>query len=382
VSLAAYVLANLRRNPLRTSLTVLGVAVAVLLFCALDALLAAFRSGAEAADASRVIVRNRVSLVQPLPLAYVEHVRGVEGVADVTWSNWFGGRYEARRGLFFPQFAVDPESYLRVHPEFVLAEAEREAFLRDRAGCVLGRRLAARLGKRVGDRIVLAGTIYPGRWEFDVRGIYAGAAEDTNESLMLFHWRYLEERREAWRKGQVGALSVRVADPAQAAAVMARIDARFENSAFETLTETERQFQLGFVSMLGNVAFFLRAIGAAVVFTILMVAANTMMMAARERASEFATLKTIGFPGRTLFALLLGESAAIGLVGGVAGAAVAYLAFGARVNLVSQFLSGFRMQPGILLEGLALALGAGLLSGIAPAWSAARLRVAQAMGRP
>ncbi|MGQ0613666.1 MAG: ABC transporter permease [Planctomycetaceae bacterium] len=376
-----FVLANLRRNRLRTALTVLGIAVAILLFCSLEALLFAFRAGADVADASRLVTRNKVSLVQPLPLAYRDRIARVDNVKDLTYANWFGGVYEARKEEFFGQFAVEAESYLRIHPEYRLGEEARATFLRERNACLLGRKLAVRLGKREGDMLVLKGSIFAGQWEFVVRGVFEVPADGTNENQMFFHWAYLDEGRDAARRGQVGILITQLADPSRAAATSAAIDAQFESSAAATRTETERAYRLGFFSMYGNVTFLLRAIGAAVVFTILLVGANTMMMSARERTAEVGTLKTIGFPDRTVFLLAMAEASFISLVGGALGCGLALQLLGGPGNFLGGIFPGFRVSPATVLIGMALSLATGLVSGFVPAFSAARLRAADALRR-
>jgi putative ABC transport system permease protein len=376
MKLFRYVLANLGRNKLRTALTVGGVAIALFLFCFLEAVLAAFRSGVEMSDSSRLVVRNAVSLVQPLPIAYRERILKVPGVKDIAFANWFGANYEADKSLFFAQFACDAENYLRLYPEYDLPPDEKKAFLAERKACILGKDIAEKLHKKVGDTLVLTGTIYYGTWEFIVRGIYKGTKAVADQSTMLFHYEYLDESRSENEKGEVGIYLLQLEDPTQASVVSARVDEVYKNSAYATLTETERAFNLEFVSMMGNVSFLLRSIGAAVVFTILMVAANTMMMAARERTAEVGILKTLGFPDRSIFLVMTVEAVAIAVLGGLLGCLGAKLLFeGVRFNPGGMF-PVFYVPWAAVVVGLVIALVTGIVSGLMPGVSAARMPVA------
>ncbi|MFO0980288.1 MAG: FtsX-like permease family protein [Planctomycetota bacterium] len=371
-----YIFANLMRNKLRTLLTIGGITIAMFLFCFLEAVLTGFTSGVDMSDASRLIVRNAVSLVQPLPIAYRERILKVPGVKDIGFACWFGGTYEAKKDEFFGQFAINDEDYLRLYPEFQIPDEQRRAFLGERKACILGKKEAERLQKKVGDTIVLTGTIYFGTWEFIVRGIYQGTKENVDETMMLFHYQYVDDSMPENERGQVGWYVVQIDDPSQAAAVSTRIDDLFRNSAYATRTETERAFQLGFVSMMGNIQLLLRSIGAAVVFTILMVAANTMMMAARERTAEIGILKTLGFPDRTVFFLTMAEAVAIALFAGVLGCLGSKVLFDHVKFNPGGFFPIFYVPWQSAIVGLIIAMVAGLVSGLAPAFQAARMPVA------
>lgn len=381
MTLVGLAIGNLRRNKVRTGLTVLGMGAALFLYCFLESVLAGFSAGADVANASRLMTRNAVSLVQPLPIAYLEKIRAVPGVKDLTHQSWFGGTYEPDERLFFAQFAVEPESYLRVFSDYVTPPEQAKAFLADRKGCLLGARLARRIGKGPGDSVVITGTIYPGAWEFNVSGIFDGKDSAADEMRMLFHYDCLNEGRDAKVQGLVGVFPILLDDPARAADVSAAVDRLFENSPYATRTETERAFRLGFVQMLGNVALFLRAIGAAVVFTILLVSANTMVMAARERIPETGVLKTLGFSDRALFVLFLGEALALALLAGLVGCAGARLVQAPLSEALGSVLQDFQVPWGVMARGMLLALATGLVSGIAPARAAARLTVADALGK-
>ena len=288
---------NALRHKLRTILTVVGIVVAIIAFGLLRTIVDAWYAGANASSSARLVTRSSVSLVFSLPLTYAQKIRQVDGVQSVSWMNWFGGVYITERN-FFPQFAVDAATFLDLYPEFILPAAERKAFLTDRQGAVVGRKLADQYGWKVGDSIPLRGTIYPGTWTFNLRGIYDGADKGTDQSQMFFHWDLLNERiRKLYprRADQTGLFVVRLKDPQQAAEVSAAIDATFRNSLAETLSETEKAFHLSFVAMTEAILLAIQAVSYVVIVIIMAVMANTMAMTARERGAEYATLKAIGF---------------------------------------------------------------------------------------
>ncbi|WP_394777516.1 ABC transporter permease, partial [Undibacterium sp.] len=284
-------LKNAFRHKLRTMLTMVGLIVAICAFGLLRTIVDAWYAGVEGTSSTRLVMRNSISLTFPLPLNYADRLRNVEGVTAVSWSNWFGGVYISERN-FFPQFAVEPESYLSMYPEYVLKDDERKAFLLDRKGAIVGRKLANQYGWKVGDQIPLRGTIYPGTWTFTLRGIWDGVDAKTDESQLLFHWQYLAETVRKLRASSadyVGVYIVSINEPNNAPLISERIDALFKNSLAETLTETEKAFQLGFVSMSEAILVAINAVSFVIVIIIMAVMANTMMMTARERLSEYAT---------------------------------------------------------------------------------------------
>ena len=319
-------LKNAFRHRLRTLLTMVGLVVAICAFGLLRTIVDAWYAGVEGTSSTRLITRNAISLTFPLPLNYAERIRNVPGVTAVSWSNWFGGVYVTERN-FFPQFAVDPESYLAMYPEYRLAPEQKKAFLTDRQGVVVGRKLAETYGWKLGDSIALRGTIYPGTWTFNLRGIWDGADAKTDESQLLFHWQYLSESIRA-RQGRggadyVGVFLASIDEPNNAPLVSERIDTLFKNSLGETLTETEKAFQLGFVAMSEAILVAINAVSGVIVIIIMAVMANTMSMTARERLAEYATLKALGFPPGFIIKLLFGESLVIALIGGGLGNSLA-----------------------------------------------------------
>jgi putative ABC transport system permease protein len=313
-------LKNAFRHRLRALLTMVGLIVAISAFGLLRTIVDAWYAGVDGTSSTRLITRSSISLTFPLPLNYAERIKAVDGVSGISWANWFGGIYITERN-FFAQFAIDPPSYLALYPEFVLTDAEKTAFYRDRQGCVVGRKLAQKFGWKLGDTVALRGTIYPGTWSFTVRGIYQGKDAKTDEQQMFIHWKLLAEtiRKRAGGSGQadfVGVYVVSIQNPDDAPQVSERIDALFKNSLAETLTETEKAFQLSFVSMSEAILLAVQAVSFIIVLIIMAVMANTMSMTARERLAEYATLKALGFAPSFVVKLLFGESLLIAVIGG------------------------------------------------------------------
>ena len=365
-------LRNAFRHRLRTGLTILGLVVAITAFGLLRTLINAWYAGVEASSSTRLVTRSAISLTFALPLSYAPRIKAVDGVTAVSWANWFGGIYQSEKN-FFPQFAVEPASYLKLYPEYVLKPEEKEAFIRDRQGAVVGRKLAAQYGWKIGDQIPLRGTIYPGTWTFTLRGIWTGAEARTDENQMLVHYELVNEsikQRFPGRGDSTGAFIVGIDQPANAALISQHIDAEFRNSLAETLTETEAAFQLSFVSMSDAILAAIQAVSFIIIVIIMAVMANTMTMTARERLSEYATLKALGFPPRFVVALLFGESLLIAVIGGALGLLATFPAVAGIAHALGSFLPAFHITP--LTMGLQL--GAALLVGtVAAAWPAWRM---------
>ena len=308
---------NAFRNPLRTGLTILGITIAILAFGLLRTVISTWYMGVEASSATRLVTRNAVSLVFSLPISYQERIRQIDGVRLVSHGNWFGGIYIDEKN-FFPNLAVEPRTYLDLYPEYLLSEGERAAFLADRKGFIVGRKLAARYGWKIGDIVTLKGTIFPGQWDFVLRGIYRGRDKNIDETQFFFHWDYLNETMKKTmprRADQVGFYMIGVTRPDLAAEVASAIDQIFKNSRAETLTETEKAFAQGFISMSGAIVMAVQIVSFVVIVIIMAVVANTMAMTTRERIGEYAVLKTLGFGGGHLIGLILGESVVITLIG-------------------------------------------------------------------
>ena len=371
------ILRNALRHKLRTALTVVGIVVAITAFGLLRTIVDAWYAGANASSSARLVTRSSVSLVFPLPLTYAQKIRQVEGVQSVSWMNWFGGVYITERN-FFPQFAVDPGSFLDMYPEFILPPEERKAFLTDRQGAVVGRKLADQYGWKVGDQIPLRGTIYPGTWTFNLRGIYDGVDKSTDQSQMFFHWDLLNEKiRKIYprRAEQTGVFVVRLKDPQQAAEVSTAIDATFRNSLAETLTETEKAFQLSFVAMTEAILLAIQAVSYVIVVIIMAVMANTMAMTARERGAEYATMKALGFGNGYVAGLIFGESMAIALAGGLLGIALTFPLAAWFADAMGSLFPIFLVSEATVAMQVGAALLIGAVAAGLPAWRTARVRV-------
>ncbi len=375
-------LKNAFRHKLRTLLTMVGLVVAICAFGLLRTIVEAWYGGVEGSSSARLITRSSISLTFPLPLNYAERIKAVEGVTGVSWANWFGGVYITESN-FFPQFAVEPASYLALYPEFILDEAQKQAFIRDRSGCVVGRKLAAKFGWKVGDVVSLRGTIYPGTWSFTVRGIYEGKDAKTDEQQMFIHWKRLAEgmRRTpgASLADYVGVYVTGIRDPDSAPLVSQRIDALFKNSRAETLTETEKAFQLSFVSMSETILLAVRAVSFIIILIIMAVMANTMTMTARERLSEYATLKALGFPPGFVVKLLFGESLMIALIGGGLGVALTFPLADLFKGAVGTLFPIFYVSMStVALQLLACAI-VGVVAAAWPAWKMSRIDIVQGL---
>jgi len=370
------VLANLGRHKLRTVLTILSVALALFLFASLRSVTTTLAATAQFGGARRLVALNATGLVFPLPLSYANRIKGMSGVTGVSWANWFGGRY-GDGNTFFANFAVDPESYLAIYPEIVLPDSERKAFIQDRTGALIGKRLISRYGWKLGQNVTLQGTIFPGAWTFTIRGVYTPTDPAIGDDVLIFHHDYFDER--IGRAGIAGWYIVEIDDASKAPMIAKSIDDMFRNSSSPTKTGTEREFQASFATMWGNVSFLMSTIGLAVVFAILLVTANAMMMSARERTGEIAVLKTIGFSDRLLFALTMVEAGALALTGAALGLGAAKILYPAINFNGAGFLPGFKVATSTLVIGALVALGLMLASGLVPAIRAARLPVVQAL---
>jgi putative ABC transport system permease protein len=372
------VLANLGRHTRRTVLTIASVALALFLFASLRTVVTTLARAAQFGSARRLVMTNATGFVLPLPLSYANRLQAAKGISNVTWSNWFGGKYGDNQ-RFFAQFAVEPKSYLEMYPEIVLPEDQKQAFLRERSSAIVGRRLLDLFGWRLGQNVTLEGTIYPGSWTFTIRGVYTPTDPVINDDMMLFHHEYLEER--TGRKGEAGWYIMEIDDANNAAPIAKALDTQFQNSSAPTKTGTEQAFNASFATMWGNVSLLMGTIGMAVVFAILLVTANAMMMSARERTGEVAVLKTIGFTDRTLFGLVMLESGIIAVTGAVLGLGGAKLLYKTTNFNAGGFLPGFDVTAQTLLLGGGVTLVLMLASGLVPALRAARLPVVQALRR-
>ena len=368
------------RHRLRTLLTIVGLMVAVLAYGLLQTVVDAWYAGAQSASGARLITRNSISLAFSLPISYENRIRGVDGVNRVARSSWFGGVYQEPKN-FFPQFAVS-DNYLELYPEFSVPEDEMTAWRRDRKGALIGRQLADQYGFKVGDVLPLRGTIYPGSWEFVVRGIFDSPDPAKITRQMLFHWNYLNEtlRKVTVRRAdQVGVFIVGIERIDDAAAVSTNIDGVFRNSLAETLTETEQAFQLGFVALSDQIIAAIRLVSYVVILIILAVMANTMAMSARERTSEYATLKALGFGPAFLAMLIFGESMMIAAIGGGIGIALTGPAAAAFKQAAGGIFPIFTVSSSTVSLQLACAVAVGFVAALVPALRASRVRIVEGL---
>jgi len=375
---------NLKRKKLRTSLTLLSILVAFILFGFLMAIKQALAGGVSMTRQDRLVVRHKVSIIQMLPESYKARMERIPGVALVTHQTWFGGVYQDPKN-FFMQNPVVPEEFLDMHPEIVLAPEQKKAWLETRTGAIVGRKTADRFHWKIGDKVPLssfwAKEDGSRLWEFDIAGIYDGDKKETDTTPMFFRYDYFDEARRSGAKGLVGWYIIRVKDPTQAADVAKRVDQEFENSSAETKTEPEGAFVQAWMSQIGNIVLIVAAILGAVFFTILLVTGNTMSQAVRERTGELGVLKAIGFSNAQVMSLVLAESCLLTTLGGVLGLGLACLMVPVMAKALAGLLPLFSLPTHDLFIGLGFSVALGLITGIFPALQAMRLRVADALRR-
>lgn len=367
------------RNKTRASLTVLGTVVAALAFVFLRSILTAWYASSEASAADRVVTRNAVSLINPLPLSYRQRIASVPGVTQVTFSNWFGGYYKDRKN-FFANFAIEPKSALDVF-DIRFAQGTPQAFIADRNSCIVGRGLAKRFGWKVGSIVPLISEIYPGDWRFTIAGIVYSPDDETIANNLFFHWARLNEGLPESRKDTVGLFTIKIANPNDSTRVIRDVDALFANSDNETHSETEKAFRLNFVAGSSAILSALEVVSAVILVIMALILGNTLAMGLRERTSELGTMRAIGFLPRQVRLLSLAEGALLGAVGGVIGVALAppALAFTHEVLTLFGFAFPLPMRPAIGALTITASAAIGSLASTIPAWQAGRLDVVSAL---
>jgi putative ABC transport system permease protein len=375
---ASLLLANFRRKRIRNILTICSFAVALFLFGLLAVIHNAFYKGIDLAGVDRLIILNRISLIMPLPISYAERLKQIEGVKLVTYAFWFGGVYQTESN-FFPQYAIDVETYKEMFPEFSIPPDQWKAFVEDRQGCVIGRKLADRFHWKAGDRIPLKGTIFPGTWEFNVRGIFEGKDASSDTSQFWMQYKYLEENY-AWLKGRVGWYYVRINNPDHAAAVSKAIDNEFSNSSYETTSQTERSYIAGFIKQIGNIKLIILLIGGVVFFTLLLITGSNMAMSVRERTTDIGIMKTLGFSDSRILIMVLAESLLISLIGGSIGLGLAKL-FTLQGDPTGGLLVSFDLDQKSIGLGFTSVVLIGLAAGLIPAIQSMRLKIVDALRR-
>jgi putative ABC transport system permease protein len=375
------ILKNTLRHKLRTGLTILGIIVAIMAFGLLRTVVDAWYAGANATSSTRLVTRNAISLVFPLPVAYKEKIRQIPGVTRVAGANWFAGIYITEKN-FFPQFAVDAPDFLALYPEYRLGDAEKKDFFLDLTGCVVGRKIAQQFGWKVGDVISLRGTIFPGTWKFVIRGLYRGVDKTADETQLFFHWKYLSETLRKIRPNYqetVGFYVVGLSDASKAAEVSLAVDAAFKNSLAETLTETEKAFQLSFVSMTEAILIAIQVVSVLVILIIMAVMANTMAMTARERNGEYATLKALGFSPGFITRLIFGESLVIALAGAIFGIMLTFPVANAFAEQVGALFPIFFISEETIMLQIGCAVLVGVIAALLPSWRAARVPIIEGL---
>jgi putative ABC transport system permease protein len=376
---------NLFRRKLRAALMIVSILIAFMIFGVLAGFYRAFTAGEDRAAADRLITVNKINFTQPLPIAYFNRVRAVEGVRQVTFANWFGGYYQDPKN-FMMTLAVEPETYFDVYRnELEVPPEQLQAFIRDRSSALIGEKMASKWGWKVGDHVPIASNIFSQRsgghtWDFTIAGIVKGKAEHVDTNFLLFQYAYFDETR-SFGKDTIGWLILQTNSPETNDRVAKTIDAMFLNSGAETSTDTEKAFGKAFAAQFGNIALIVFLVVGAAFVTILMIVGNTMALSIRERTREIGVLKTLGFSGGRILRLVLGESVLLALLGGVPGLVIAGLiAMTLRASLAN-IAPAFAVSPGIALEGIALMIALGLITGIIPALNAMRLKIATALGR-
>ena len=371
---------NAFRHRLRTGLTIVGIAIAVMSFGFMQTIVTAWSAGVEASAANRMITRHAVSFIFHLPLSYRDQLAKVPGVSMVSYANWFGGVYKdpADWKNFFPRIAIDPETYFDLYPEFGLSKEDLVSFRRERNSCVVGEKLAREQGFKRGDIISMEGDIYPGKWDFVIRGIYNGRDATTDETQMLFHWKYLDEQVRSsspGRAGNVGWYILSVQNASDITSVSRTVDASYLNSRAGTKTETEKEFQQSFVSMSSAIITSLKVISYVIIGIILLVLANTIVMAVRERTREYAVLKTLGFSSGHIVTLIGGESLLIAVIGGALGLLWIFPTAAGFAKQFPTFFPVFNVEPLTIVLAGASALAAGVVAAFFPIVRVLRQRI-------
>jgi len=374
------VLKNALRHKLRTFLTILGVSIAVMSFGFMRTIVTAWSSGVQSSSENRMITRQAVSFIFPLPISCLQQIQQIPGVTEVSYANWFGGVYRdaADWKNFFPRIAVDPETYFSLYPEFIVPADQFAEFKKERNACIVGEKIAQQLGFHPGDIIPVEGDIYPGRWEFVVRGIYRGKDQSTDLTQMFFHWDYLNERMHVeapGREGFVGWYVIGVRNAADMPRVAREVDDRYKNSRSATKTETEREFQQSFVSMSSAIINSLEAVSYVIIGIILLVLANTIVMAARERTKEYAVLKTLGYSGWHIVGLIAGESMLIASSGCVIGLFLTFPMAMGFAKAFPTFFPVFNVETVTIILAVVVALFAGVAAALFPATRAVRMKI-------
>jgi len=377
---------NIGRNKLRTALTVAGVSVAVITFLLLRTVLWAWTAGVDAASKDRIVTRHKVSFIMQLPIRYADDVRQIPGVRHVAYANWFGAKDPNHENEFFGTIAVEPDDLLKVYDEIIVAPAQVAAWKENRRGALVGDAIAKKMGWKVGDRIVLRGTIYPGDWQFDISGIYTATRASVDRSTVWFQYKYMNEGQPARLQDRIGWIMARVDDPSRATAIAQQIDKHFEERDIQTLSMDERSFQASFLGMISAILSAVNIVSVVIMVIMMLILGNTIAMGVRERTHEYGVLRAIGFLPRHVVIFIVGEGIVLGALGGIVGLGLGYPFVN---NVVGRFLEEnmgaffpyFHVNPGIAVMAFLLAVALGLFAAIIPARQAARLEVVSSLRR-
>lgn len=386
MTFASLAVRNLARNRFRVLLTVAGVAVAILAFLLLRTVIWAWASGSQRAAKDRIVTRHKVTFVMDLPRRYVEDVRQAPHVREATWANWFGGKDPKHDREFFGTLAVDRATFFQVYDEMKVPPDQLDTWDHDRQGLIVGDVLARKLGWKIGDHIALESGIYPGDWQFTVDGIYVAAAKSVDRSTAVFHWDYLNDSLPPGRRDRVGWIVSRVDDPSHAADISTSLDRRFEDRDTPTLSQDERSFNTSFLAMFATILRAMDIVSAVILVIMTLILGNTIAMGVRERVSEYGVLRAIGFLPRHIAFWVMAESLVMGVLGGLAGLALAwpFINFGVSRFLeenVGSMFPYFRLELPNAVLGVSAAAALGAIAGAIPAWRASQLRVIDAVRR-
>ncbi|MBI5374020.1 MAG: FtsX-like permease family protein [Candidatus Schekmanbacteria bacterium] len=380
MNLAKLAIRNVTRHKLRSALTILGLAIAIMSFILIRTVISAWYFGVEMASDNRMVTRNSISIITPIPLSYKEKIAKIKGIKNIGYGNWFGGYYKDEKN-FMSNFAIDT-NYLKLYPEILITPEERRNFEIHRNGCIVGKKLAARFGWKKGDTVRITGNIFAGEWDFVIEGLYKASKKSVDETMFFFRWDYLNERKKIIMPSEVdhvGWFLFWIENPDDAAKISNEIDAMFKNSSSETITETEKAFQLGFLSMVEAIVKALRIVSAIIIVIILVILLNTMAMAARERIPEYATLKAMGFGGRKLFSLILGESLTIAAGGAAIGIPLTFPLVKIFGKAIETYLPVISVSNDTIWMGLLIAFAVGILASLFPAWRAINTPIATSL---
>ncbi|HKP63183.1 MAG TPA: FtsX-like permease family protein [Polyangiales bacterium] len=384
MNLATIAIKNTRRNLFRTVLTVFGVAVAMLAFLLLRTVLSAWLVGVEYSARDRLATRHKITFIMGLPKRYVEDVRGVQGVTAVTWFNWFGGKVAGKEDNFFGSMAVDPVSFFDVYDEVSVPADQKAKFVQNRRGALVGATLARNFGWKVGDHIVLEGTIFPGQWEFDIDAIYTATRKSFDMSSLYFHWDYLNQSVPEFQREQVGWIASKVPDAGSAAMVARKIDQLFDPRDIQTLSMSERAMNTSFMGMISTMLDAMQLVSFVILLIMMLVLGNTIAMGVRERTHEYGVLRAIGFMPKHLTVFVLGEAAVLGVLGGAVGIAVGIPVIDQGVGrFMEESFTGlfpyFRVLERDVVIALALSMVLSVIAAAVPAYQAGRLHVTDAL---